>query len=127
MIAAFVLAGVAIRAQHLASPFFYDEAVYVNLAQHPFHSDFYPDPIFFRHPPAHQLLLAAVGRIAGYSEIAMRLPSLLFAGATLVLTYLLARRVLPHGPAVAATALLTFSVLHQPAEPAGYDGGRFTG
>lgn len=113
MVAALALAGVAIRAQHLASPLFYDEAVYVNLAQHPFHSDFYPDPIFFRHPPAHHLLLAAVGRIAGYSEVAMRLPSLLFAGATIVLTYLLGRRVLPHGAALAATALLTFSVLHQ--------------
>ena len=113
VLVALVFMGVAIRAQHLGSPFFYDEAVYVNLAQHPFHSDFYPDPIFFRHPPAHHLLLAAWGRAVGFGEIAMRLPSLLFAGATLVLTYLLARRVLPRGGALVATALLTFSVLHQ--------------
>jgi len=31
--------------------FFYDEAVYANLAEHPLVSDYYPDPIFFRHPP----------------------------------------------------------------------------
>jgi 4-amino-4-deoxy-L-arabinose transferase-like glycosyltransferase len=110
---ALVLIGVAIRAQHLTAPFFYDEAVYVNLAQHPFHSDFYPDPIFFRHPPAHYLLLAAWGESAGYSEIVMRLPSLLFAAATIVLAYFLGRRLLPHRAALAATALLTFSVLHQ--------------
>lgn len=110
---ALVLVGIAVRVQHLASPFFYDEAVYVNLAQHPLHSDFYPEPIFSRHPPAHHFLLAAWGRAVGFGEVAMRLPSLLFAGATLVVAYLLARRVLSRGGALVATALLTFSVLHQ--------------
>ena len=113
MLGVLVLVGMAIRSQHLTSPFFYDEAVYVNLAQHPFHSDFYPDPVFFRHPPAHHLLLAAWGRMVGYGEIAMRLPSLLFAAATVVLTYLLGLRVLAQKAALAAAALLAFSVLHQ--------------
>lgn len=108
-----VLVGLAIRAQHLAAPFYYDEAVYVNLAQHPFHSDFYPDRIFFRHPPAHYLLLAGLAAITGCAEIAMRLPSLLFAGATFVLIYFLGRRLLPAPAALAATALLAFNVLHQ--------------
>jgi Dolichyl-phosphate-mannose-protein mannosyltransferase len=112
-LAAFVLIGVAIRAQHLASPFYYDEAVYVNLAQHPFHSDFYPDRIFFRHPPAHYLLLAGWASIAGDSEIAMRLPSLLFAGATIVLVYWVGRRLGSPAIALVATALLTFNILHQ--------------
>jgi 4-amino-4-deoxy-L-arabinose transferase-like glycosyltransferase len=113
VLGALVLVGIAIRSQHLTSPFFYDEAVYVNLAQHPFHSDFYPDPVFFRHPPAHHLLLAAWGRMVGYGEIAMRLPSLLFGAATIVLTYLLGLRVLAQRAALAAAALLTFGVLHQ--------------
>jgi 4-amino-4-deoxy-L-arabinose transferase-like glycosyltransferase len=112
-LATLVLIGVAMHAQHLAAPFYYDEAVYVNLALHPFHSDFYPDRIFFRHPPAHHLLLAAVGTITGYSEIAMRLPSLLFAGATIGLVYFLGRRLLSHAGTMIATALVTFNVLHQ--------------
>jgi len=112
-LATLILIGVAIRAQHLTSPFYYDEAVYVNLAQHPFHSDFYPDRIFFRHPPAHYLLLAGWGAIVGYSEIVMRFPSLLFAGATIILTYFLGRRLLSRTSAMIATVLLTFNVLHQ--------------
>jgi 4-amino-4-deoxy-L-arabinose transferase-like glycosyltransferase len=111
--ATLILIGLAIRSQHLASPFYYDEAVYVNLAQHPFHSDFYPDRLFFRHPPAHHLLLAAWGSLAGYGEIAMRLPSLLFAAAAIMLAYLLGRRLMSRQAALAATFLLAINVLHQ--------------
>lgn len=29
----------------------YDEAVYADIAEHPFHSDYYPGDVFLRHPP----------------------------------------------------------------------------
>jgi 4-amino-4-deoxy-L-arabinose transferase-like glycosyltransferase len=110
---ALALVSAAIRAQHLASPFYYDEAVYVNLAQHPFHSDFYPDRIFFRHPPAHYLLLAAWGTLAGFGEIAMRLPSLLFSVATIIVIYFFSKHIMSRNYALVAALLLTFNVLHQ--------------
>ena len=108
-----VIVGLVLRAQNLFSPFYYDEAVYVNLAQHPFHSDFYPDQIFFRHPPLHYLLLAALGSIAGYSEVVMRIPSLLFSTATIIFIYLVGRRLKTSATGLVAATLLTFNVLHQ--------------
>lgn len=102
-----------LRAQKLSSPLYYDEAVYVNLAQHPFHSDFYDDPIFFRHPPAHYLLLAVVGKIVGFSEFAMRLPSLLFAGATALLIYAIGLQLFSRTVGFIAAVLLTCNVLQQ--------------
>jgi len=112
-LSALVLMGTAMRVQNLSEPFFYDEAVYVNLAQHPFHSDFYDDRIFFRHPPAHYLILAAFGSLWGYSEVMMRLPSVVFAAATILLIYFLGHRLASREVALLAAALLTFNVLHQ--------------
>jgi 4-amino-4-deoxy-L-arabinose transferase-like glycosyltransferase len=108
-----IAAVVFLRGQNLSSPLYYDEAVYVNLAQHPFHSDFYDDPIFFRHPPAHYLLLAGVGKLAGFSETAMRLPSLLLAGATAFLIYLLGLQLFSRGTGFIAALLFTLNVLQQ--------------
>ena len=102
-----------LRVENLSSPLYYDEAVYVNLAQHPFHSDFYDDPIFFRHPPAHYLLLAVVGKSAGFSEVAMRLPSLLFAGGTALLIYLIGLQLFSRTVGFIAAVLLTCNVLQQ--------------
>ena len=108
-----VLASLVICLQHLSFPFYYDEAVYVNLAQHPFHSDFYDDRIFFRHPPAHYLLLAAIGTFAGFSETAMRLPSVLFAAATVVTAYGLGVRLASRRAGLLSAIFLTFNVLSQ--------------
>lgn len=113
ILALLIIAVFFLRAQNLSSPFYYDEAVYVNLAQHPFHSDFYDDPIFFRHPPLHYLLLAAVGKLAGFSETAMRLPSLFFAGATAWLLYALGARLFSRTVGFIAAVLLTLNVLQQ--------------
>ncbi len=108
-----VIASLAICSQNLSSPLYYDEAVYVNLAQHPLHSDFYDDPIFFRHPPAHHLLLAAIGAVAGFSESAMRWPSVLFAAATVVVAYALGARLRSRAVGLLSALLLTFNVLYQ--------------
>ena len=112
-LATIITAVVFLRGQNLSTPLYYDEAVYVNLAQHPFHSDFYDDPIFFRHPPLHYLLLAAVGRLAGFSETAMRLPSLLFAAATALLIYFMGLHLFSRVAGFIAALLLTFNVLNQ--------------
>ncbi|NUO83664.1 glycosyltransferase family 39 protein [candidate division KSB1 bacterium] len=112
-LAVILLASFFIRGQHLSAPFYYDEAVYVDLAQHPFHSAFYDDPIFFRHPPAHYLLLYGLGQVAGYSETAMRLPSLCFAVTTAFLIYSLGACLFSRMVGFIAALLLAFNVLNQ--------------
>lgn len=57
----------------------YDEATYVELAQHPWRSSFYPDAWFVRHPPAYFVFLWFWTGLFGASEIAVRFPSLLLS------------------------------------------------
>lgn len=73
----------------VAGEFFYDEAVYANLADHPFRSDYYSDPIFFRHPPLVYLLYGSVGRLLpGVApEIAYRVTSLVAVSAGIFLCW----------------------------------------
>lgn len=56
----------------------YDEATYVELARHPWHSSYYPDRVFARHPPLALLVLGAWTTLVGESEALVRLPGLLF-------------------------------------------------
>jgi hypothetical protein len=37
----------------------HDEAIYIDIAEHPFHSSFYPGEVFLRHPPLGLALLSA--------------------------------------------------------------------
>ncbi len=99
--------------QNISSSFFYDEAVYVNLAEHPFRSDYYADKIFFRHPPLYYLILSAVGIFSGFGEVVMRFPSLVFSFFSMVILYFLGRRL--HSPAfgVVVSSLLLLSTLQQ--------------
>lgn len=108
-----LFAAFLIRIQNIQAPFFYDESVYVNLAQNPFHSDFYPDKIFFRHPPLHYFLLAAVGSLTNFSEVSMRLLSILAACGTIIMTYLLGKEYGGRTIGLLAASLLSLSVIHQ--------------
>jgi len=81
----------------LAGEFFYDEAVYANLADHPFRSDYYSDPVFFRHPPLVYLLYAAVKpSLPGVApEIAYRVTSLVAVSSGLFLFWRALRGTVP--------------------------------
>ncbi len=71
----------------LDGDFFYDESVYANLASHPFFSDYYRDPVFFRHPPFVYMFYFLLGRIPGAegNETVYRAASLLFASGGIIL------------------------------------------
>jgi hypothetical protein len=71
----------------IGGDFFYDEAVYANLGQHPFRSDYYFDPVFFRHPPFVHLFYFALGRLLPWvrPEVLFRVAGLLFASLGLAL------------------------------------------
>jgi hypothetical protein len=66
--------------------FFYDEAVYANLAEHPFFSDYYSDPVFFRHPPFIYTFYWFLSKISFglQPETLYRLSSLVLASLGLV-------------------------------------------
>ena len=101
------------RIQNIDAPFFYDESVYVNLAQHPFHSDFYPDKIFFRNPPLYCLLIAFIGNYTNFSEVSMRLLSILISCGSIMITYLLGEKYGGQKVGLIASILLALSVFHQ--------------
>lgn len=80
----------------------YDEATYVELAQHPWHSSYYPDRVFARHPPLAFLLLGGWTSLFGGSEPSVRLWALLCClGAAMLVWDSVHRRA---GPAAAALA-----------------------
>jgi len=67
--------------------FFYDEAVYANLAEHPLVSDYYPDPVFFRHPPFIYTFYFTLSKIfpAQPPEVLYRVSSLVLVSLGIVL------------------------------------------
>ena len=80
----------------------YDEATYVELAQHPWHSSYYPDRIFARHPPLAFLLLGGWTSLFGGAEASVRLWALLCCLAAAILVWDTVHR--RAGPAAAALA-----------------------
>ncbi|KPJ69065.1 MAG: hypothetical protein AMJ45_01195 [Syntrophobacter sp. DG_60] len=74
----------------LGGDFFYDEAVYANLSEHPFISDYYYDPVFCRHPPFIYLFQWALLKILDgvKVEILFRISALIFSSIGLVLLWL---------------------------------------
>lgn len=67
-----------------AVAFSYDEATYADLARHPWHSTYYADPLFLRHPPVYFWGAAAWGLVAGTGETSLRLLALLCSVAGVV-------------------------------------------
>jgi uncharacterized membrane protein len=64
------------------------------------------------HPPLHYLVLHVVISLFGKSEAAVRLPSALASVGSVLLTFLLARRLLGRGAGVLASLLLALSPFH---------------
>jgi hypothetical protein len=91
----------------LGGDFFYDEAVYANLADHPFRSDYYFDPIFFRNPPFVYLFYYALERVlpGAPRELTFRAASLAFSSLGLIFLWLTLRRALG-SPLLVAVSLI---------------------
>jgi 4-amino-4-deoxy-L-arabinose transferase-like glycosyltransferase len=91
--------------------FSYDEATYADLAQHPWRSAYYPDAVFVRHPPLYFIVLGAWTLLAGASEVALRIPSLIASGAGVALTWDALRRLGGNRAAALGALLLGTSFL----------------
>ena len=63
------------------------------------------------HPPLHYILLWEWGRVFGFSEISMRMPSVLLGLATIYITYLIGKRVSNNKVALLAALLLSINPL----------------
>ena len=64
------------------------------------------------HPPLYYLILKAWGSFFGTSEIALRIPSVIFAIATIYVVYLIAKELFNKKTGLVASALLATSGLH---------------
>lgn len=88
----------------------YDEAVYADLASHPWASSYYPEPVFLRHPPLYFLVLALWQPVAGNQEFMLRAPSLVFALVGVWFTWAAVARQGNHRAAAVAGVLLALSL-----------------
>lgn len=73
---AFMALGLALRLWHITAPFWYDEVFSASLARLPL-ANLWAAAVGDVHPPAYYLLLWGWAKIWGYSEFALRLPSVL--------------------------------------------------
>lgn len=68
-----------------------------------------PDPGILMHPPGYPILIAAVYKVSGNSDTALRLFQILCDAAAAVLVFLIAVELLPVAAAVIAGLLVAFS------------------
>lgn len=78
----FMLCGLALRLWHINAPLWYDEVFSASLARLTL-ANLWLAALGDVHPPAYYLLLWGWAKVWGYSEIALRLPSVL-AGLALI-------------------------------------------
>lgn len=64
------------------------------------------------HPPLYHIVLKGTTMILGYSEITVRTPSIILAVASLIILFLIARKLFETKTALIATTLLATSPLH---------------
>lgn len=86
-----------------------DEAVVVSVAQHPWHVIPRLLAALDQHPPGYYLLMHAWQSIAGAGEAALRFPSVCFSLASVLLTYVLARRIAGEATALVSAFIVAVS------------------
>lgn len=92
----------------VTAPYSYDEATYVDLAHHPWHSSYYPDRLFLRHPPLSFVVLGLYARVFTDAEPATRFLALVQSAAA---CWFLVRAVHHRaGPRIATVAALLLAV-----------------
>lgn len=64
------------------------------------------------HPPGWFFVLWSWGKLFGYSEIALRLPSVIFGVLTIYVTYLIGKKLLSKNLGLTAALLLSINPLH---------------
>ncbi|SRR5579871_97142 len=89
--------------------FWFDEAYVYRVTQGSWPGLFAQLRVQDAHPPLYYVLMKLWVRVAGDSEVAMRVPSVCFSVATVGLTYALARRVAPDRVALLAALVVAVS------------------
>ncbi|MDY7077717.1 MAG: glycosyltransferase family 39 protein [Chloroflexota bacterium] len=106
--------GFALRLYHIAyQSIWWDEANAVHVAQGGLTAVLRtPSDVSWTHPPLHYGLLTGWTRLAGFSELSIRYPSLIFGVLLLPLTYLVARRLFDRPTALVAMIVAALSPLY---------------
>ncbi|MGH7505512.1 MAG: glycosyltransferase family 39 protein, partial [Longimicrobiales bacterium] len=111
VLATIVVLGLALRIPGLGESLWFDELFSTRL-------HLYSAGALFRtaardlHPPFHSLLMFVWIRLFGDSEVAVRIPALLFGLGSILLTYAVARRFTSGRAAVLAAFLMALSPVH---------------
>lgn len=92
MIIGILILGLVLRLVNLNQSLWLDEAVQAVTAQQSFGYIFQELTGDF-HPPLYHILIYRISRILGFSEVALRFPSVLFGVATIYLVYLIAKEI----------------------------------
>ncbi|MFO0747259.1 MAG: glycosyltransferase family 39 protein [Myxococcota bacterium] len=108
---AIMAAAVAVRVLGLGESLWYDEAVSAKQAGLAF-GDMLAATARDNYPPLHNLVLFPLVHLFGASELALRLPSVVFGILGVWATWRLARDLLSARAALLATALVALSPLH---------------
>ncbi len=108
-----ISASILLRLVVINQSLWLDEGISVSVASNLSYSaiitDFSPGDF---HPPLHYLILKLFIDILGLSELSARLPSILFGSSTVLVVYLLAKKLYDTRTALTAAALLATSPLH---------------
>ncbi len=111
----FLIAALALflRLINLNQSFWLDEAINVNnVANLSFKNLIFDYSLSDFHPPLYHVILRANTLLIGTSEIAARLPSVVFGVLTVYITYLIARKLYEEKTALIAAILLATAPLH---------------
>lgn len=113
MIFIVLVLGFLLRVIRLDQSLWLDESISVLAAKElPFWQYVTSYPIGDFHPPGYFGILWIWGRLFGFSEISVRMPSVILGVATIYLSYLLASRLFDKKVALYTTLLLTTAPLH---------------
>lgn len=108
-----VIIAVTLRLINLNQSLWLDEGINAIFAQKLTYKDLiFKYPLGDFHPPLYHLVLKFITSIVGNSEIALRVPSVIFGVLTIVVTYLIAKKLYDVKTALTAAILIATSPLH---------------
>lgn len=113
MIILILFIALILRSINLSQSLWLDEAINVNnVVNLGFSELFYKYSLGDFHPPLYHLILKLNTNLLGSSEVAVRLPSVIFGVLTVFVIYLIGRKLFENKTALIAATLLATSPLH---------------
>lgn len=113
MIWIILLAGLALRSISLNQSLWFDEGINIEAAKSfSFFGMITQYAVADFHPPGWFAILWVWGKLFGYSEIVLRIPSVIFGTVTVYITYLLGGKLVSKNLGLLAALLLSINPLH---------------